>query len=492
MEQENVISPKIVQWFESRGINQEVVKRMGVYSGQHLDTGVKPDPNGNIIVFPYLRAGSPVNAKYRAQGKRFYQQTSGTPCFWNSDILSDPALIEGRSALVIVEGEMDALSVLQAGYPFVVSVPNGAPPPLPEGVSPGDIDDDDDRFKYVMIDWDRLKKIKRIIIASDNDASGKRLAEELVRRLGRVRCGFVVYPDDCKDFNEVLVTHGGSAITAIIAGARPYPLSGVYTLSQLPAEPPLEPVSTGWGRIDSFMMPFYPAFMVVTGVANSGKSTWTNQLVAQLSYKHGWKVGIASFEMRIRPFVTDTLAAVKRERNPGCDDLDIDRWIDKNFVFICPEPSGDDDKIYDADWLIERAIEAVVRYGIRVLLIDPWNEIEHSPKRRELGTDYVGRTIQKLKRFGREFECLVIVVAHPTKSGADKKPQDIGLYDISDSAHFANKADFGVVIHRITTDEGQLTDMSNVMIKKIRYQPVSGQIGSVELVYDRDNRTFGQ
>ncbi len=47
-------------------------------------------------------------------------------------MLDDPALHEGRAALVITEGECDALTAIDCGYPFAVSVPDGAPP-VPAG-----------------------------------------------------------------------------------------------------------------------------------------------------------------------------------------------------------------------------------------------------------------------------------------------------------------------------------------------------------------------
>jgi twinkle protein len=228
--------------------------------------------------------------------------------------------------------------------------------------------------------------------------------------------------------------------------------------------------------------------MVVTGTAGSGKSTWVNQLVAQMSILHGLTVGIASFEMRINPFVTEVL--LNTYRDMGNNISKIDDWLEDSFVFIAPEPDKENFQ-FNIDWLIEKASAAVIRYGIRILVVDPWNEVEHAVLPRENHSDYIGRAIRALKRFGREFDVLVIIVAHPAKYGAQKAPSDITLYDISDSAHFANKADFGVVIAR---SGGDFTGnyVSDIMIKKVRYQPVTGQLGSVSLVYDPILRTFGQ
>lgn len=483
MAEERDINPKIIQWFQGRKISEKTIRDTGIYSGRRHQSGVEYDPLGNIIVFPYFSKGKKVNEKHRTGDKRFSQIPGGQKVFWNDDVIDDPLLQTDDASLVITEGEIDALSFIEAGYPWVVSVPDGAPPPR-EGATEEEIDPAlDGKFSYIARIWDRLKLVKRIIIAVDTDDPGKRLAEELVRRLGRVRCLFVNYPEECKDANDVLVKHGKDALIEVLVEAKPYPVSGVYTFSQLPAEPDFIPVSTGWGMLDDKIKLFYPAFMAVTGKAGSGKSTWVNQLVAQIAVLHGWSTAIASFEMRIKPFVTDTFRAVHKELNVK---EDVEVWMEKNFVFIAPEP-GDDSDYFDIAWLIERAEAAVIRHGIRVLVIDPWNEVEHSFRRGESLTDYTGRAIRALKRFGREFDVLVIVVAHPTKEGAKKQSDEITLYDISDSAHFANKADLGVVIARI--DNSMQTF---IMVQKVRYQPLTGMRGKHGVTYSYESKTFSQ
>lgn len=503
----SAINPRVLNWFEQeRAIDGETVVRLGIFTGRREaigdqgDSRVVPDDNGEIIVFPFIDGGAVVGEKYRARGKKFWQRPGGKKTFFNADILDDPGLIRGDYALVITEGEIDALSGIDAGYPFVVSVPDGAPPArdkdgnlikVPE--DDADIDPaNDEKYSYIFNNWDRLKKIKRIILAVDSDEPGIRLAEELARRLDRVRCLRVEYPADCKDLNEVKVRYGSPAVMRVIGTAKPYPVSGVYRLSEIPPEPELAPKSTGWGRLDHLLKVFYPAFMVVTGLASNGKSTWTMQLVSQLADKYGWGCAIASFEMRIDPFVTNALIAPRINRPlEQWHHMDVDdgkEWIEKRFVFIAPDPEKDEDA--DIDWLIKRAEAAVIRHGIRVLLIDPWNEIEHVRRRDETLTEYVGRALRQLKKFARDFGVLVIVVVHPTKAAQSKKPEEISLYDCSDSAHFANKADLGVVVARMGTPE--VDNITSVFVKKVRYQPDTGKPGHVDLTFDQLSRTFSQ
>lgn len=495
-----ILNPKHLDWFAKRGISQFNVEDMKIYSGQRRDTGdgeteVVPHEGGNLIVFPFFRGGAVVNEKYRGAGKQFSQRKGGVKCFYNADILTDESLHEGRNPLVIVEGEMDLLSVKQAGFPFVVSVPDGAPPARDANGNlievPGDARDvdpeHDTKYEYLHRDWENLKKIKRIIIATDADEPGRRLAEELVRRLGRSRCSFVTFPEGCKDFNDLIATGDLAAVPELLNRAKPYPVSGIYTLDELPPEPDLMPVTTGYYRLDPHIKLFYPAFMVVTGFAGAGKSSWVNQMAAQVAKLHGWKVAIASFEMRVKPFISEVLLNTYRQmRNTG--DPAPEAWANDHFIFISPEP-GDENDQFDIEWLIEKAIAAVVRHGIRMLVIDPWNEIEHALGRRESLTDYTGRAIRALKRFGREYECLVVVVAHPTKSAVDKDADELSLYDVADSAHFANKADFGVIVSRVGAENDCI---SEVHIRKVRYQPMTGKRGSISFSYDPQTRTFSQ
>ena len=492
------INPKIIKWFVGRGISADTVIRLGIYSGSRLGEDVVADESGSEIVYPFIEHDVAVAEKYRAAGKKFSQKTGGKRTFFNGDILDDPLLASGAQALVITEGEMDTCAAVEAGHSWAVSVPDGAPmgvdkdgkpivvPETTEGIDP----ETDTAFKYIFNNWERLKPIKRIIIAADNDPPGVRLAAELVRRLGRVRCSFVTYPPGCKDLNDVLMRLGADQVLWTIAQAKPYPVSGVYKLSEFPAEAEFQTVSTGWPTLDYNLKLYYPACMVVTGRAGGGKSTWVNQLVAQIAYSEGWNIAIASFEMRVRPYVTDTLMRV-RLRRPKYQWSDEDialatQWVEDRFTFIAPDP--DDDAVHDVAWLIERIETAVIRYGIRATVIDPWNEIEHARRRDESGTEYAGRAIKDLKACARRLSILIIIVAHPTKEGASKKPDEVSLYDIDGSAHFANKADLGVVIARI--GETEHDTLMAALIKKVRYQPDCGVAGRVELNFNPQTRLF--
>ena len=91
-------------------------------------------------------------------------------------------------------------------------------------------------------------------------------------------------------------------------------------------------------------------------------------------------------------------------------------------------------------------------FGIRGLVIDPYNELDHQRPPGVSETEYVSQMLTKIKRFAQHYDAHVWFVAHP-KQLQQWRGDAPNLYDISGSAHFVNKADNGVVIHRVR-DEG--------------------------------------
>jgi twinkle protein len=143
----------------------------------------------------------------------------------------------------------------------------------------------------------------------------------------------------------------------------------------------------------------------------------------------------------------------------------------------------DEDLELDIDAFLETARVCVVRDGARLIVLDPWNELEHKRNRDESLTEYVGRAIRRVKAFARRYNVAFWIVAHPTKpqKGINQMPS---LYDVSDSANWSNKADYGLVYHRPdkTINEAQLA------VVKVR-MGLPGQCGVETVKFDhRCNR----
>jgi twinkle protein len=146
----------------------------------------------------------------------------------------------------------------------------------------------------------------------------------------------------------------------------------------------------------------------------------------------------------------------------------------------------DDEMEFDIDTFLETARIAVIRDGARLIVLDPWNELEHKRARDESLTEYVGRAIRKVKSFCRRYNVAFWIVAHPT-SAAARSGKMPSLYDVSDSANWSNKADYGLVYHRAdkTLNEAVLA------VVKVR-MGLPGQCGAETVTYDhRVNRIKG-
>ncbi|WP_165421508.1 toprim domain-containing protein [Bradyrhizobium sp. Leo170] len=294
-----------VEFFERRGISPELATRFEVYTGALVGRGkdktVVANERGNIIVYPFLEGGAVVNEKYRAERdgeKVFWHRKGGKRTFWNADVLDDPALESGLQSLVITEGIEDGMVAIDCGWPLTVSVPDGAPPVPKDGrLQPLDpqTEASGGKFEFIWINRERLGRVKRFILAVDDDGPGQRLAAELVRRLGVVRCMFVTFPKGCKDLNEVRSRHGADAVHEVLRGARQYPVRGLYRLSEYPALPALQPLSLGWRIFDGIYpgngwMKIFPGeFIVITGIPSHGKSTWVLNLVYNMARDHHWR-----------------------------------------------------------------------------------------------------------------------------------------------------------------------------------------------------------
>jgi twinkle protein len=479
-----------IQFLEDRGIDVEVATRLGLHTVIRRGAGDAAEhltsEQGQIMAYPFFDGGELVNVKYRGlRDKLFWNSVGGKPTFWNVDALDDPSLHSGHAALHIFEGIEDALVAIQCGFPLSVSVPNGAPDPKHQF----DIAEDaTNRFAFVHANRERLRLIKRFVLATDADPNGRHLADELLRRLGAARCSFIELPEGVKDINELLLRDGPAAVLRVFNSAKPYPVRGLYKVRDYPPRPALETFRTGWPTLDQHLLLFPGEFVVITGIPSHGKSAWVLNLLVNLAELHGWRSVLFSPEMPAVPVISGTIRKIRLRGHVPADTSEVDQWIDSHFSFIDADPTGmaDEDEPFDLDWILEKARDAVIRDGTNALVIDPWNEIEHARRRNEMVTDYVARSIRALKRFAALYKVTVIVVAHPTKDvWTNGKTREVHLYDIEGSAHWFNKCDHGIVIDRLNDGSTDAT----VRVVKARFAE-TGRRGSVKLKFDQDSASF--
>lgn len=459
-----------------RGLDGETLARFGVES-------VARPGNDSWIRIPYFQAGVIVNNKYRtlAGEKKFNQDSNAKKVFWNRDVISDPSL--RNEPLIITEGELDALAAIQAGFVRVVSVPDGAPPQEVAGKS------DSKKYSFVNEALADLQQCTEIILATDADGPGRALMEDLAILIGRVRCKWVNYPAGCKDLNDILFKIDATAVLRAVHGAQWIDVPGVYSMDELPPLPQKPVFPLNMPVIDNHYKIRPMDFCVVTGIPSHGKSSWLNEVAARMALQYGWVTCFASFEQEPQTDHKRNLRTYfnrKRVIQQSEDEIyEADQWINKQFCFIVP---GYDDDI-TLSWLLERAAVAVVRYGAKMVIVDPWNEMDHTRPPDMTLTEYTGFAIKQFKAFARKYKVHVIVAAHPAKMHRDKMGDYPipSLYDISDSAHWANKADVGIVIWRGMKGE---TPISLIKITKSKFHDQIGIPGDVEVSFSIEDNHY--
>lgn len=494
------MSSAILGALEARGLDVELADRLGFASARRGD--------GEALVIPFYRDGRIVRRKYRRFDReegRWSQDPGGPKLAWNEDCLRDESL--AAQALIITEGELDAFAAIQCGFGRTISVPDGAPPPGERSA--------EDLAASKKYDWLReleplLTKVRvpEVILAVDGDSNGAALLQDLSVQLGRYRCKFITYPiardpqargrERLKDLNEVLEDYGLKGVVETVSRAQWLKVDDVYTLSQLPPLPPSIIYEIGFPALGDHYKARLGDFAVWTGIPSHGKTSFVQDLCCRLAHRHDLKIAWASFEQTPQ---RDHQRAFRswwgeadwvggegaRMGKPAykmttAELAEADAWIEAHHVFLVPNEDAD----VNLEWLLEKMEVAVVRHECRVIVIDPWNEMDHLWERHETEAQYINRAIKTLRRFARAFQVHMIVVAHPTKQArlADGSYAMPGLYDINGGAVWFNKADLGVVVHR------ESEDATRVKVAKSRFHDVIGRPGSVLMHFSKDERRF--
>lgn len=463
----------VEEWFSGRGITPAVMKRNMVSAGKVYFPQVEEERP--CVMFPYFRGSEVINIKYRTRDKLFRMAAGAERILYGMNDI--------QSTLIWVEGEMDKLSVEVAGFQNCVSVPDGAPAVNAKGYE----------TKFDYLDAPELVSVERHIIAVDADEPGRKLEQELIRRLGSEKCFIVRWPSDAKDANDTLLQYGAEEVAKCINEAEQVPITGAHTLDEF-REQFLELYKngtqrgdlTGWPEVDEIYTVREGDLTVVTGIPNSGKSEWLDALMINLAASHGYSFGVFSAEnwpitehgrKLAEKFVGKPF---KEGRNPNITGSELDiatSWISRHFHFVQPENPT-------VESILGVMRQLVLRHGIKGMVLDPFNEIEHSRPPHMTETEYIGSVLSEVRRFARAHLLHAWVVAHPTKL---KKDMDGNYpvptpYDISGSANWRNKADNCISIWRDLSPEPQHR-LVEVHVQKIRHKSV-GRLGVAKLNYD--------
>jgi hypothetical protein len=159
----------------------------------------------------------------------------------------------------------------------------------------------------------------------------------------------------------------------------------------------------------------------------------------------------------------------------------INEFRDRLFFIMPP-----DDLTLES--ILDYGVTLVKKYGIKGLVIDPWNKLDHQFTGAE--TQYISLALDKIDVFARKYGVHVFVVAHPAKMAKDKETKLIEVptpYSISGSAHWYNKPANCITVYRNFFDDGNSN--TEVHVQKVKFKHWGGQ-GNVTLMYNYETGRY--
>lgn len=424
----------IVTYMATRRISEQTL----------LDWRISADKDGNII-FPFYRDDVLTYVKYRKpkhvtkeEGMKEWQMSNTEPILFGMDMTTF------NKPLVIVEGEIDALSMYEAGVSNVVSVPCGCK-----------------NLEWVNLCWEYLEKFNQIVLFGDADEPGMEMVSTLSKRLGEDRCmipkeypEFILNGKDynriCKDANEILMAYGPEVLKNLVDSCEPAPIKGVLELAKIPfIDPTTVPrVMTKIPALDNMIGGLGEGGLtIISGKRGEGKSTLAGPICLN-AISQGETVCVYSGELSAYKYLEWTmLQATERKyieyktdarsgKNMCCVSAEIQKrikkWLEGRY-FLYDNSIITDDKQTDS---ILKVFEACARrYGTRLFVCD--NLMSALVSADEENKAQAKFTAQ-LKAFANKYKAHVIIVAHPRKTAAGAQ---FNNDDVSGSSAITNLAD---------------------------------------------------
>lgn len=387
----SAMPPQIGEWLETvRNISPATVKLFKLASRK------------GALMFPYLRDGELIAAKYRkVPAKEFFVDADCEPCLFGWH-----ALTGKERAIVLCEGEMDALAFAEYGIP-ALSVPFGGGKGAKQG-------------QWIEAEFDRLAIFDTLFLALDGDGPGQEATAEIVSRMGRERCRIVSLP--YKDANECLIK--GVSVEEIrkaLSASKTLDPEQLHRASEFSDDLVAE-FATRVGEEYGIRLPFSKAGNSVVlrmeevsiwlGVNGHGKSQGMGQITLG-GMVQDFRCCVASMEHRpVKWLKRMVRQATTSEQPTSAYVRHVAQWFhDKLWVFNAVGTAK-------SEQILEVFAYAARRYRVRFFLIDNLAKCGFAED------DYNGqkRFVDQLGDFAKEYGVHVALVHHLRKGESEDRP----------------------------------------------------------------------
>ncbi len=452
----------------ARGISKETCQKAGYWlakvDNRMYQVADYRDQNGSIV-----------SQKVRDKDKNF--KTTGSH---KSDALFLKHLWSGGKKIVVTEGEIDALTVMElqdCKYP-VVSLGHGASAAK----------------KTCAANYEYFDQFEQIILMFDMDDAGRKAVEEAAQVLPAGKVRVAVLP--CKDANECHIMGEDKAIMEQVWNANPWVPDGVVSALSLKdrvkeamtSEDAVGLLFDGCtGLNDRTLGARGGEVIMVTSGSGMGKSTFVRQQALAWGKRMGKRVGLAMLEESVEDTIQDMMGLNNKVRLRQSDEVKkaiaedgrFDEWYDELF--------GDDTfHLYDsfaeaeADRLLAKLAYMRTGLGCDVIVLDHISIVvsasEESDERK-----MIDRLMTKLKGFAKSTGVVLVVICHlknPEKGKAHEEGRAVSITDLRGSGALRQLSDTIIALER--NQQGDMPHLVLVRLLKCRFTGDTGIAGYME------------
>ena len=470
--QKIIPKPPALEYLKNRGIQPWVAEKYQI---------TVQNEHENVLVFPFYDENGKLQfVKYRDTqyskekgGNKEWCEAGTKPILFGMNQCNDK-----YDQLIITEGQIDSLSVAEAGFENVVSVPTGA-----KG------------FTWVPYCWDWMNRFEEVIVFGDYEKGHISLLDELKSRL-KIQVKHVREEDylDCKDANDILRKYGIEQIKKCVDNAITIPVNRVIELADVEDVDifKLEKLKTGIHQLDKLLYGGLPfgGVVLISGKRGEGKSTLASQIMID-AVEQEYKCFTYSGELPnylFKAWMDFQIAGPQRvfeyQNKFGDTNFNIsktnrelisDWYRGKYFLYDNRAIDGD-----EKESLVGTIESVIMQYGVRVIMID--NLMTGIDLEDVNGDDKYDRQSQFVKRLSRialKYNVLILLVTHKRKNSFSKDEND----EVSGSGDISNLATV-----TLAYEKGKDLDNSQ-RILKVSKNRLFGKVNTNGWILDFDEKS---
>lgn len=451
----------IYNYLSRRGISKATVNYVGLKEKDGNIVFDYRDENGKLL----CRKLRPARAIQKGEPKMFWDVGSDKKKKYTCPSLFNKDKINLGEPLILSEGCVDAISLIEAGIVNSTSVPLGA-----QGDS------------WIDFNFKWLENFPKIVLFFDDDEPGKKAMKAIAPRLGTYRTFIVEVDDDTKyqlkeavkngiirddkgDANNILIACGKERLHYLVENAKEIPNSKLVPLMKYEETDiqSMKIISTGFANLDKIIHgTIQNTLTIITGRTGSGKSTVINTMSIIMPIEDGQKVMVYSGEANgsilkgslMRPIAGKN--HVIEWENPGKPNgytvtKEAKQKIEEYYNDKLWYYEDEDEMLTPSADVLENMEYAYKRYGITTIVLDNLMTLSCTSSDGDDKYSSQIKFVMALKRFTRKFPVNIFLIAHARKLQLGTK--DVGMDDIAGASEIIKLADRAFSIGVLTDDE---------------------------------------